>query len=91
MYIQAIMNKDGVSMLPQFMDFAKLDDQHMTIIQENLASDVQAFEAYNRRQQQQVTQIKAYIKDKQTQLAMQLRDLQEIMKNREKGFKTAKK
>ena len=91
MYIQAIMNKDGVSMLPQFMDFAKLDDQHMTVIQENLASDVQAFETYNRRQQQQINQIKAYIKDKQAQLAVQLRDLQEIMKNREKGFKTAKK
>lgn len=91
MYIQAIMNKDGISQLPQFMSFANLDDQTMTNIQENLVSDVQAFEAYNRRQQQEVNEIKAYIKDKQKELAVQLARFQEIMKNKEKGFKTAKK
>ena len=91
MYIQAIMNKDGISQLPQFMDFARLDDQTITNIQENLVSDVQAFEAYNRRQQQQVNEIKAYIKDKQKELAVQLAQLQDILKNKEKGFKRAKK
>lgn len=91
LYIQALMDKDGISELPEFMDFAKLPDEKLTTIQQNLVSDVTAFQAYNRRQSQNVNEIKAWIKDKQRQLASQLVRFRDIMKNKEKGFKTAKK
>ena len=91
MYIQALMDKDGISQLPQFMSFAKLPDDKLTTIQQNLAADASAFQSYHRRQQQNVNDIKAFIKDKQTQLAMQLRQFKDIMESKQKGFKIPKK
>ena len=91
MYIQALMDKDGISELPQFMSFAKLPDDKLTVIQQNLAADASAFQSYHKRQQENVNQIMAFIKDKQALLAAQLKRFKEIMENKEKGFKTTKK
>lgn len=91
MYIQALMDKQGISELPEFMSFAKMPDEKITTIQQNLISDVTAFQAYTSRQLETVNEIKAYIKDKQRVLALQLTRFQEIMKNKETGFKTPKK
>lgn len=91
MYIQALMQQQGISMLPDFLDFAKLDDVKITTIQQALVQDATAFQAYNIRQMNEVQELKAYIRDKQKVLVAQLKVLQQLLKQQEKPFKTAKK
>lgn len=91
MYIQALMQQEGISKLPDFLDFAKFDQHKITTIQQALVQDVTAFQAYNTRQLNQVQQLKAYIRDKQKVLVAQLQVLQGILKKQENPFKTAKK
>lgn len=88
-YIQQLMKQDGISKLPEFMMFASLDDNDMTRIQQALVDDVDAFQAYNIRQQNQVQQIKAYIKQKQSDLVKELAELHKIV-NYQSPFKITK-
>lgn len=90
LYIQQLMKQDGISKLPQFMQFALLDDYDMTRIQEALVDDADAFQAYNIRQNNIVQDIKSYIKDKQSDLVKQLAILHQIV-NVENPIKIAKK
>ena len=91
MYIQALMDEQGISELPDFLSFAKFDAQRITTIQKALIQDATAFQAYNTRQLNEVQELKAYIRDKQKALVAQLQQLQVLLKKQENPLKIAKK
>lgn len=78
-YIQSLMDMKGITKLPQFMEFANIDDQRLTHIQETLITDADAFQAYTGRQFNNVQQLKAQIKDKQGALVQQLKQMKLLL------------
>ena len=74
-YIQSLMDMKGLTKLPQFMQFADMDDQKLTRIQETLITDADAFQSYTGRQYNNAQQLKAQIKDKQGALIQQLKQM----------------
>lgn len=91
MYVQQLMDIQGISKLPEFMDFAKFDENKMTRIQQALVSDAMAFQAYNIRQSTNMSELKAFVKQQQQILVGQLKQLQGILKSQPKLSEIAKK
>lgn len=81
MYIQALMDQHGISKLPKYMEFADFNTQKKSAIQQSLVQDVTAFQAYNKRQLNQVADINAYVAQKQKNMIQQLKQLQKIFFN----------
>lgn len=79
MYINGLMQVDGISSLPEYMQFANLPEAKITTIQEALVSDTDAFQAYTNRQLNQVQDINAYVKQMQQNLISQLTELDPVI------------